>query len=83
MARSANLHTIEEIEQEITRLRESEHVRLYKKHTRLLNRRRVYMNQLRWEERKGRELAAQGYTLANVEDRLSEEEIELLNEMEE
>lgn len=83
MARSANLHTIEEIEQEITRLRESEHVRLYEKHTRLLNRRRTYMNQLRWEERKGRELAAQGYTLANVEDRLSEEEIELLNEMEE
>ena len=83
MARSANLHTMEEIEQEIERLRKSEHVRLYEKHTRLMNRRRMYMNQLRWEERKGRELAESGLTLDNIEEKLSEEELELLDEMEE
>lgn len=83
MARSANLHTMEEIEQEIKRLRESEHVRLYEKHARLMNRRRKYMNQLRWKERKGRELAESGLTLDNIEDMLSEEELALLDEMEE
>lgn len=83
MARSATLHTMEEIEQEIERLRKSEHVRLYEKHVRLMNRRRTYMNQLRWEERKGRELAESGLTLENIEEKLSEEELALLDEMEE
>lgn len=72
MARSASLHTLEEIEQEIQRLRESEHVKLYEKHTRLMNKRRIYMNQLRWEERKGKELAATGLTLDNIEEMLDE-----------
>ena len=72
MARSKSLRTLEEIEEEIKRLRESEHVRLYEKHTRLLNKRRIYMNQLRWEERKGKELAASGLTLDNIEDMLAE-----------
>jgi len=72
VARSKSLRTLEEIEEEIKRLRESEHVRLYEKHTRLLNKRRIYMNQLRWEERKGKELAASGLTLDNIEDMLAE-----------
>lgn len=72
MARSKSLRTLEEIEEEIKRLRESDHVRLYKKHTRLLNKRRTYMNQLRWEERKGKELAESGLTLDNIEDMLAE-----------
>lgn len=83
MARNVNLHTMEEIEREIERLRQSEHVRLYEKHTRLMNRRRAYMNQLRWEERKGKELAESGLTLENIEEKLSEEELALLDEMEE
>lgn len=83
MPRSANLHTMEEIEQEIERLRKSEYVRLHEKHTRLLNRRRKYMNQLRWEERRGKELAESGLTLENIEEKLSEEELALLDEMEE
>lgn len=58
MPRSVSLHTMEEIDEEISRLRESEHVRLYEKYVRLMNRRRAYMNPLRFEERKGRELAA-------------------------
>jgi len=72
VARSKSLRTLEEIEEEIKRLRESDHVRLYKKHTRLLNKRRTYMNQLRWEERKGKELAESGLTLDNIEDMLAE-----------
>lgn len=72
MARSKSLRTLEEIEDEIKRLRESNHVRLYEKHTRLMNKRRTYMNQLRWAERKGKELEAAGFTLDNVEERLSE-----------
>ncbi len=72
MARSKSLRTLEEIEQEIKRLRESDHVRLYEKHTRLMNKRRTYMNQLRWEERKGKELEASGFTLDNIEEMLSE-----------
>ena len=72
MARSKSLRTLEEIEEEIKRLRESEHVRLYEKHTRLLNKRRIYMNQLRWEERKGKELAESGLTLDNIEEMLAE-----------
>lgn len=72
MARSKSLRTLEEIEDEIKRLRESEHVRLYEKHTRLMNKRRAYMNQLRYEERKGKELEASGFTLDNIEELLSE-----------
>ena len=72
MARSKSLRTLEEIEDEIKRLRESEHVRLYEKHMRLMNKRRAYMNQLRYEERKGKELEASGFTLDNIEDMLSE-----------
>lgn len=72
MARSKSLRTLEEIEEEIQRLRESDHVRLYEKHVRLMNKRRTYMNQLRWEERKGMELAASGLTLDNIEEMLSE-----------
>lgn len=72
MARSKSLRTLEEIDEEIKRLRESEHVRLYEKHMRLMNKRRAYMNQLRYEERKGKELAESGLTLDNIEEMLSE-----------
>lgn len=72
MPRSVSLHTMEEIDEEINRLRESEHVRLYEKYVRLMNRRRAYMNTLRYEERKGKELAATGLTMENIEDRLAE-----------
>ena len=83
MARNTSLHTMEEIEDEIKRLREDPHTRLYHKYQSVVNAKRRYMNQLRYENRKGRELAARGYTLENIQDRLSEDEIALLNEMEE
>ena len=83
MPRNISLHTLEEIEDEIKRLREDPHTRLYHNYMSAVNAKRRYMNQLRYENRKGRELAARGYTLENIHDRLSDEEIALLNEMEE
>ena len=82
MPRNTSLHTMEEIEDEIKRLREDSHTRLYHNYMSAVNAKRRYMNQLRYENRKGRELAAKGYTLENIQDRLSEEELELLAEME-
>ena len=82
MPRNTSLHTMEEIEDEIKRLREDPHTRLYHNYMSAVNAQRRYMNQLRYENRKGRELAAKGYTLGNIQDRLSEEELELLAEME-
>ena len=72
MARSKSMSTLEEIEQEIGRLQQSQFTKLYHKHQRLMNKRRTYMNQLRYEERKGMELAASGLTLDNIEEMLSE-----------
>jgi hypothetical protein len=72
VARCESVRTLEGIEQEIERLRKSEHVRLFEKHQRLINKRRTYMNQLRWYERKGKELAANGMTLENIEEKLAE-----------
>ena len=83
MARNTSLHTMEEIEDEIKRLREDPHTKLFHNYMSAVNAKRRYMNQLRYENRKGRELAARGYTLENIQDRLSEDEIALLNEMEE
>lgn len=82
MPRNTSLHTLEEIEDEIKRLREDPHTRLYHNYLSAVNAKRRYMNQLRYENRKGRELAARGYTLENIQDRLSEEELEILSEME-
>jgi hypothetical protein len=72
MARSKSRSTLEEIEKEIGRLKKSEYTKLYHKYLRLLNKRRTYMNHLRYEERKGMELAANGFTLDNIEEMLPE-----------
>lgn len=63
-----------EVELEIERLTSSEFVRLAKKELRLKQKRRNYMNTLRWYERRGKELAAQGMTLANIESMIAETE---------
>lgn len=55
-----NLMTEEDVELEIERLQKSEAVRLAQKEWRWKNRRRSYMNTLRWYERRGLELMAQG-----------------------
>lgn len=60
--------TDEQVEIEIERLLNSEDVKLAKQEARIKNRRRQYMYTLRVMEKRGRELAAKGITLDNLED---------------
>lgn len=59
-----------EVEIEIARLTASEDVRLAKKETRIKLKRRQYMYGLRLLEKRGKELAANGITFDNIEQRL-------------
>ena len=59
--------TDEQVEQEITRLLDSEEVKLAKKEQNILYRRRQYMYQLRSMEKRGKQLKADGVTLDNIE----------------
>ena len=56
-----------QVEVEISRLLESDDVKLAKAEQRIKNRRRQYMYQLRTLERRGKELSEQGYTVENIE----------------
>ena len=62
--------TDEQVEQEIARLQESELVKLAKKEERIKMRRRQKMYNLRFFERRGQQLAAEGYTLENIAERM-------------
>lgn len=62
--------TDEQVEIEIARLTASEDVRLAKKETRIKLRRRQYMYGLRILEKRGKELAANGITCENIEEKL-------------
>lgn len=59
-----------EVELEIERLLNSDEVALAKKEVRIKNKRRQYMYSLRTMEKRGKELANQGITLENMEDKL-------------
>lgn len=63
--------TDEQVEKEIEKLKQSKAVKLAKQERRVKTKRRQYLYQLRWLERRGRELQAQGVT---------EEELELLEQ---
>lgn len=64
-----------EVEQEIHRLRGSDYVRLSQMEQRLkADKRRKYLADLRWHEKRGQMLAAQGITFDNMEDQLFPEE---------
>lgn len=63
-----------EVEQEIERLKDSEAVQIAKAENRMLYRRRQYMYNLRWYEKRGKELLAQGKTMADFEDKEDEAE---------
>ena len=56
-----------QVEAEISRLLESDDVKLAKAEQRIKNRRRQYMYQLRTLEKRGKELSEQGYTVENIE----------------
>ena len=58
--------TDEQVELEIERLSESPAVILAKQEQRIKYRRRQYMYQLRYFEKRGKELMAQGITLNNL-----------------
>lgn len=54
--------TDDEVELEIARLNESEAVKLARREQRYKYRRRQYLYQLRWYEKRGKELMAKGIT---------------------
>ena len=62
--------TDEQVEQEIARLQASDFVKLARKEERIKTRRRQAMYQYRCWEKRGRELAAEGYTLENIAERM-------------
>ncbi len=63
-----DMMTDEEVELEIARLEESEAVKLAKKEWWFKHKRRQYRNTLRWYERRGKELIAQGVTEADFKE---------------
>lgn len=68
---TANQHDADAaLEAEIARLREDEHVKLAKRYDYARNRRKQYLYQLRWYQKKGRELAALGVTMGNLNEML-------------
>lgn len=58
--------TDEAVELEIEQLKHSEFVQLAKEEERARYRRRQYLYQLRWLEKRGRQLAAQGVDLESL-----------------
>lgn len=70
------LMTDEAYKAEVERLKASEHVKLAQREINLRNKRKKYLYQLRWLEKHGKELAAKGYTLENLEAMLTQVEAE-------
>ena len=64
--------TDEQVAMEIERLKASDHVRLAQKEIRLKSKRRKWLYQLRYLEKRGKQLEASGMTLENIEELLSE-----------
>lgn len=64
----ARKYTPEElVDAEIERLKKSEAVKLAQKEQRLLNRKRKYLADLRWLEKRGKALMAEGWTADTLE----------------
>ena len=72
----ATILTDEAFKAEIERLKASENVKLAQKEIRIKNKRKAYLYQLRWLEKRGKQLAAQGYTPDNMEALLAQVEAE-------
>ena len=71
---SKDILTDADVEFEIMRLRENEHVKLAQEEINIRYRRRKYLYQLRWLEKRGKELEQQGFTMENMEARMNPEE---------
>jgi len=72
----ATILTDESFKAEVERLKASENVKLAQKEIRIKNKRKAYLYQLRWLEKRGKQLAAQGYTTENMEALLAQVEAE-------
>ena len=60
------------IDSESERLRKTEAVKLAQKEKRLINRKRNYLADLRWLEKRGKALMAEGWTLDTLELRFKD-----------
>lgn len=58
----------EMVDEEILRLQSSVHVKLARREEAIRNRKRQYLYQLRYYEKKGKQLEAQGITLDELEE---------------
>lgn len=74
MARTNKKWTDDAVEAEISRLQDSEYVRLARKEKQIKNRRRQYMWSLQYMEARGKQLASDGVTFDNIEEKLFGEE---------
>lgn len=63
--------TDEQVAAEVERLKNSEYVRLAQKEIRLKNKQRKWFYQLRWLEKRGKELEAQGITMENIDSMIA------------
>ena len=70
----ATILTNEAYKAEIERLKASENVKLARKEQRLKYKQRQFLYQLRNLEKRGKALAAQGYTLQNLEAMIAQAE---------
>lgn len=67
MARKYNYTPEELLDAEIERLKKTEAVKLAQKEQRLLNRKRKYLADLRYLEKRGKKLLAEGWTIDTLE----------------
>lgn len=67
MARKMTYTPEELVDAEIERLKKSDAVKLAQKERRLINRRRQYLSDLRWLEKRGKQLMAEGWTADTLE----------------
>lgn len=59
--------TDEQVVEEVERLKESDYVHLAQKEIRLKYKQRKWLYQLRYLEKRGKQLAAEGMTMENIE----------------
>lgn len=64
------IRTIEEVEAEIERLKDSDAVRLARKEQRIIAKRTAYMNALLSLEKRGKDLASIGVTMENIREKM-------------
>ena len=67
MGRKMTYTPEELVDAEIERLLKSDHVKLAQKEQRLKNKRRKYLADLRWLEKRGKQLMADGWTADTLE----------------